>query len=179
MNSQAVFPKNAKRKNIILEAALKCFLQFGYAKTSMDDIAKEAGLSRPLIYLKFKNKEDLYTEVFKYLIKGRVQAARKILKYKLSKKDKLIYFYEIFLLEPWEQIIGKPMSADFRINCQTLVPKLVEKYKRQRLKCIQSILIDEKISEIFMLAAEGLKADLPDTKILRNRLLILIDRFLP
>jgi AcrR family transcriptional regulator len=179
MSSQVIFPKNAKRKNIILEAALKCFLQFGYAKTSMNDIAREAGISRPLIYLKFKSKEDLYVGVFKYLTEGRVQAAQKILKYKLSKKDKLIYIFEVFLLEPWEQTIGKPMSADFYANCRTLVPKLTEKYKYQRLKCIQSILIDEKTSETFMLAAEGLKSDLPDTKVLRNRLLILIDHFLP
>ena len=31
-----------------------CFLQFGYAKTSMDDVASNANLSRPLIYLRFK-----------------------------------------------------------------------------------------------------------------------------
>lgn len=166
------------RKRAILTSALKCFLQFGYAKTSMDDVAKEANLSRPLIYINFKNKEDLYIGVIEYLAEGRFEATEKILASKLAKKDKLIRIYEIFLLEPWEQIIGKPMSADFYTTCQTLFQEVSKKYKRQTLNCTQSILVDEKISEIFMLAVEGLKSDLPDTKVLRNRLLILIDNFI-
>jgi len=45
-----------ERRNQILAAALHCFLQFGYAKTSMDDVASNANLSSPLIYLRFKSK---------------------------------------------------------------------------------------------------------------------------
>ena len=57
MGQSTILNNKEKRRTAILAAALKCFLQFGYAKTSMDDVAKEANLSRPLIYLKFKNKE--------------------------------------------------------------------------------------------------------------------------
>ncbi|WP_244283707.1 TetR/AcrR family transcriptional regulator [Leptospira haakeii] len=60
-----------ERKKEILDAALYCFLQFGYSKTSMDDIAKQANLSRPLLYLKFKNKEDLYEGIFDYTLEGK------------------------------------------------------------------------------------------------------------
>jgi AcrR family transcriptional regulator len=44
----------------ILKAAQKVFYAHGYLKTTMDDIALEAGMSKPLIYKRFKSKDDLY-----------------------------------------------------------------------------------------------------------------------
>ncbi len=34
----------------VLQAARWCFLNFGFAKTSLDDIGKRAGISRTLLY---------------------------------------------------------------------------------------------------------------------------------
>ena len=44
----------------ILTAAVKVFFQFGYRKTSMEDVAVEAELSRQTLYLQFRNKEKLF-----------------------------------------------------------------------------------------------------------------------
>ncbi|WP_171096884.1 MULTISPECIES: TetR/AcrR family transcriptional regulator [unclassified Ruegeria] len=41
----------------ILNSAFQAFASYGFRKTSMDDIAKGAGMSRPAVYLHFKNKE--------------------------------------------------------------------------------------------------------------------------
>jgi TetR/AcrR family transcriptional regulator, transcriptional repressor of aconitase len=153
-------------------------LQFGYAKTSIDDVAKEACLSRPLIYLIFKNKMDLYKGVIDYLLEGRFEEAEKIIHSNKTIKTKLINIYEILLLGPWEQITGKPMSADFYKMCTSLSHEVGGNYKDKILKCTQLILLDRKISEIFVLAVEGLKSDLPDATTLRNRLFIFIDNFL-
>jgi len=43
---------------------LSCFLQLGYANTSMDNVAMKANLSRSLIYLKFKSKQDLLSGLY-------------------------------------------------------------------------------------------------------------------
>jgi AcrR family transcriptional regulator len=48
-----------RRMREILLAAKKAFLEKGYRKTTMDDIAFEAELSKPAIYEHFKTKEDL------------------------------------------------------------------------------------------------------------------------
>jgi len=50
-----------KRK--ILEAAAKCFSEGGYAKTTMDRIAEEAGVSKGALYWHFKSKEELFVEL--------------------------------------------------------------------------------------------------------------------
>lgn len=48
------------RTQAILEAAWPVFSTYGYRKTSMDDIARAAGMSRPALYLHFRNKEDVF-----------------------------------------------------------------------------------------------------------------------
>ncbi|PHR94047.1 MAG: hypothetical protein COA69_00170 [Robiginitomaculum sp.] len=47
----------------VLKAALHCFKQYGFKRTSMDDIAKSAEMSRPALYLLFKNKTDIFRSI--------------------------------------------------------------------------------------------------------------------
>jgi AcrR family transcriptional regulator len=44
----------------ILSAARRRFLRFGPRKTTMDEVAREAGCSRTTLYAHFRNMEDLY-----------------------------------------------------------------------------------------------------------------------
>jgi AcrR family transcriptional regulator len=47
----------------ILAAAFTLFGRYGFKRTSMEDIASEAGLSRAALYLQFRNKEDIFREL--------------------------------------------------------------------------------------------------------------------
>ena len=60
-----VSPKSAAsvdRRAALLQAALATFLRYGFRKTSMDDIAREAELSRQALYGHFSDKETLFRE---------------------------------------------------------------------------------------------------------------------
>lgn len=48
-----------KRPDEILDAALDCFTNTGYATTRVEDIAKKAGISKATVYLYFDTKEAL------------------------------------------------------------------------------------------------------------------------
>ena len=50
---------NSKRNDII-EAAFTQFIQYGFQKTTMADIAVATGISRPSIYTYFENKEEIF-----------------------------------------------------------------------------------------------------------------------
>ncbi len=65
-----------ERRQAILDGAHACFLQYGFAKTSLDDIAQRAGISRPLIYRKFKNKEDILAALYDVKLDGALSAGR-------------------------------------------------------------------------------------------------------
>ena len=51
-----------KRERII-QVAQKTFARFGFKKTSIDDVAKGAGVAKGTVYLAVKSKGDLYYEV--------------------------------------------------------------------------------------------------------------------
>ena len=48
----------------ILDVALRLFSQQGVSSTSLAAIAKEAGVTRGAIYWHFKNKSDLFNEIW-------------------------------------------------------------------------------------------------------------------
>jgi AcrR family transcriptional regulator len=53
-------PDSDERQEQILDAAARVIVRLGYDKTTMQDIAGEAGVSRRTVYLYFKGKEELF-----------------------------------------------------------------------------------------------------------------------
>ncbi len=49
------------RRELVLGAALDTFARYGYRKTSMDDVARAAAISRPGLYLLFGSKRELFS----------------------------------------------------------------------------------------------------------------------
>ncbi|AIZ59641.1 TetR/AcrR family transcriptional regulator [Bacillus safensis] len=56
------------RRQMILDGATKAFTQFGYKATTMDLVAKLANVGKGTIYTFFKNKEELFDEIFTSLL---------------------------------------------------------------------------------------------------------------
>ena len=48
------------RREFVLAAALDTFARYGYRKTSMEDVARAAAISRPGLYLLFNSKQELF-----------------------------------------------------------------------------------------------------------------------
>ncbi|MCU0843617.1 MAG: TetR/AcrR family transcriptional regulator [Spirochaetes bacterium] len=48
------------KENRIFDAALKLFAEYGYKKTTIEDVANELGMTPGNIYFYVKNKKDLY-----------------------------------------------------------------------------------------------------------------------
>jgi AcrR family transcriptional regulator len=49
-----------ERRALILQAAYSTFVSYGFKRTTMDDIARAVGLSRPALYIHFRNKQDIF-----------------------------------------------------------------------------------------------------------------------
>lgn len=61
------------RVDQIADAALRLFARYGYKRSSMDDIAREAGLAKATLYLHFKGKDDVFRAMLNLLAR-RVEA---------------------------------------------------------------------------------------------------------
>lgn len=52
-------PKPQRTRETILDRAFDCFQESGYTKTSMEDVAHAAGVSRAALYLHFQSKHEM------------------------------------------------------------------------------------------------------------------------
>lgn len=73
--STAVDDADHDRRARIVHAAVRTFLAYGFSRTTMDDIARAAGMSRPALYLQFRNKSDIFRAGAKELLDQSVSAA--------------------------------------------------------------------------------------------------------
>lgn len=91
-SSSAKPSRREERAQRILDAAAKLILRWGYQKTTIDDISREAGVAKGTIYLHWKTREDLFgallkremialTEDFSARLTASTATLREVLKY--------------------------------------------------------------------------------------------------
>lgn len=51
------------KRRRILEQAFDVALRYGYQRMTMEDVAKACGVSRPALYLQFKNKGEIFSAI--------------------------------------------------------------------------------------------------------------------
>ncbi|HTV21657.1 MAG TPA: TetR/AcrR family transcriptional regulator [Polyangiaceae bacterium] len=167
------------RRAAVLGAARWCFLNFGFAKTAFEDIAKRAGLSRTLLYRIFKDKEDIYRAVFVDWLVSRHPAAKQAANGPGSPEERLLAVCRLMVLEPWAEMVVAPMGSEFLEACERIDPECEQLHRKVALKCVAAILGDAASAEVFLLALDGLLADQPTPKLLEQRTTLLAARFAP
>jgi len=69
--------KSAATRKLILESAIRCFVELGYAGTTTTAIAQRAGLSRGAMLHHFPSKIDVFRGAIEYLHGKRLRAFRR------------------------------------------------------------------------------------------------------
>lgn len=168
--------RDSARRAEILEAAKKCFLRFGYGKTSLDDIAQEAGLSRPLLYRKYANKEAIFSAVYDAVFLARFEAAAPIADGPGTPESRLIEMCETVWVEPYAMILKAPRPAEFWAACEQVIPEIIADHRRRWRGLVAKVLPKELV-EVFDLALDGMWADVPSVAVFRRRMAVLVKRF--
>lgn len=94
-----------KQKQII-SVCHQLFLRYGIKSVTMDDIAKEMGMSKKTLYVHFKNKKDLIMKVVTGYLDYHKTQMEEIFSKKLNAIDEL---FEIYLKNNTELSEMKPM----------------------------------------------------------------------
>jgi AcrR family transcriptional regulator len=79
----------AVREQQMLDAAVQMFSVNGYHETSMDTIAAEAQISKPMLYLYYGSKEDLFGACLDREMSRFIDAVRADIDFRQSPKDLL------------------------------------------------------------------------------------------
>ncbi len=100
------------RPQEITAAAFEAFAEKGFARTRVDDVAKRAGVSKGLLYLYFKTKEELFKAVVKSVVIRRVdRLIENVASTELSSED----FIRGPLLSFLKQVPGSPVAIVVRL----------------------------------------------------------------
>lgn len=81
-----------ERRAATVKAASEVFLRYGYARTTMAELAAAAGLSRPTLYELFPGKDDLFATVIGHLSQQTLRQYRGKLPRLRTLRTKLHHF---------------------------------------------------------------------------------------
>jgi len=82
-------PQSLERREQLLLVARKVFAERGFTATTMEDIAKEAGFTKPILYQFFKSKSELYNEIIKRTSEQLISRLRDAVAEKDNAKDRI------------------------------------------------------------------------------------------
>src|SRR5882762_6933784 len=100
------------RRDQVVQAAIGVFLRYGYARTTMADIAQAAGLSRPTLYLTFPDKEGVFRAVIETMVAAKLATIRAGLTAQSSLEAKLRFACEAWGAEGFELVLTNPDAKD-------------------------------------------------------------------
>jgi TetR/AcrR family transcriptional regulator, regulator of autoinduction and epiphytic fitness len=75
IEQSADIASGGSRREALLEAAVGVFARYGFRKTSMDEVARAAGVSRQGLYLLFADKGELFRKALTYKLARQLSAA--------------------------------------------------------------------------------------------------------
>lgn len=169
-------------------AATAAFLRYGFKKTSMDDVARAAGVSRQGLYLYFETKDLLFRETLQHLMSRLISDARAAAEDgSLSLRDRLLGAFEavhcsafhnasredvLELLQSAQSAAGALLVQSERDLMGIAAALLAEAGVAERWK--ETGVTVAQLSEQLLMSGKGIKASVDTLAAYRERMLIAI-----
>lgn len=121
----------------ILKTSLQLFFKYGIKHVTMDDIAKELGMSKKTIYQFFKEKDDLVNQLCEVEMSQNEEEFNKINR---SAKDPI---HEIILISAKMRDMMQHINPTFFIDLQKFYPVAFARFKQFKNSCaLENVLIN-------------------------------------
>ncbi len=154
------------RRDAIMRAAYEVFAQYGFRRTSMDDIAKAAGVSRPALYQLFANKR----EIFRGIITAHIEHVCSELETLLAREDLptdalLREILSTALIEPHRLLEDMPHGEELLGTSKDIAGDLFQEWEsRKEAACHRALAKThdpasaERLARLIGLAISGMKS---------------------
>jgi AcrR family transcriptional regulator len=152
-------PADPKRARI-LEAATRLVLAYGFSRTTMGDIASAAEMSRPALYLLFKNKTEIYRAIAEQLLDRSVAQAGVILRREEPFAERMMAMIEECLIAMMRHIAASPHGAEILDMKSRLAGDLHAAWRSRLGALVEAAVADEARRNGVDLQARGLSAPL-------------------
>ncbi|OPH50487.1 TetR family transcriptional regulator [Paenibacillus ferrarius] len=101
-----------QRKQEILQAAIRVYVDKGYLASEMGDVADQAGLAHGLVYYYFKNKKALFRELYEYMM----EESKRFTKTYFEQEGSVFELFKRYAQIVCERILADPVTQRFYIR---------------------------------------------------------------
>ncbi|NQX69900.1 TetR/AcrR family transcriptional regulator [Paenibacillus alba] len=101
-----------QRKQEILQAAIRVYVDKGYLASEMGDVADQAGLAHGLVYYYFKNKKALFRELYEYMM----EESKGFTKTYFEQEGSVFELFKRYAQIVCERILADPVTQRFYIR---------------------------------------------------------------
>lgn len=141
--------RNQAKQIAVIDAAATVFAQYGFRRTTMNDIAQAAGISRPSLYLMFKNKEHLFHELSAYRINLALKETRAVLAGNGNVRDRFVEGLAVFEKTYTEPVANSPHGEELTDVNMSLAADVMTKGHASLVNALAKLLSDaEKEGEV-------------------------------
>ncbi|RKE80077.1 TetR family transcriptional regulator [Rhizobium sp. AG855] len=161
-----------ERRALILQAAYGTFVSYGFKRTTMDDIAQVVGLSRPALYIHFRNKPDIFRALMRSMMEEALLKVRSSLEQDLPLEDRLFLALSEGIVAPQRQILatahgaelfdtshefGADLFLDWMKAVEEEIARELSRSEAARVITFPSGLSSEIVASLLIDAVEGMK----------------------
>jgi AcrR family transcriptional regulator len=176
------------RREQILASALDTFAHYGYKKTSMEDVARAAAISRPGLYLLFGSKQELFTAaVTQALDRSLIIVTEALADATQPLRDRLLHAFD-----GWTGTYIGAMSREVTSIAEDypeLLGPVVSEYPRQFAALLNAALAEQldtaraprsiAVAQTLISTSIGIKHEVTTREAYMERLATAIDLILP
>lgn len=104
------------RDHKILDAAIAVFARYGVRKATMGDIAEQAGMSRPTLYARYANKDEIMAAAMQLISERVVNEVAEAWRSAETISERIDIFLDCAIVRFFDQIKQMPDSSDLMIG---------------------------------------------------------------
>ena len=156
------------KDKIITEAALAQFVRFGLRKTTMQDVADAAQISRQTLYNHVANKDALLQLVARIYSADNLHRCQMALREAGDFSQALDNLITFFVMEPWQTIHAMPEADDFEVVANDIIVDEIREATINKIALISDTICRyhpdtqmseaEAIARLFCATAAGMKS---------------------
>jgi AcrR family transcriptional regulator len=149
------------RPGEILDAALACFAEHGFAATRLEDVAHRAGVTKGTLYLYFPNKEELFKAVVAQALVPNLERGEALLSEAAEPRSAAALLAE--MVRGWAELARSPAGAIPKIVVSEAgnFPDLARFYREQVVD--RSMALLRRVLQLGIARREFRALDLDDT----------------
>lgn len=155
----------SEKEQCVLDAAQTVFFRYGYARTTMADVAEAAGISRPALYLVFPGKEELFSAVIYRMNTHTLQAIREGLEEQETLEKKLLFAFELWVARAYDSVDVSPDAKDLFSYSFPAMREVAGQFEAFLAELVRDAveksslpLTPEELGRALLLAVHGFKA---------------------